>query len=343
MIWVLGDLSVVIRYRRHPPRHPKPNNKGKTCIILKTNDWHTYCLVSRQDDHPGEIMKTIQYCVPFALLFAIACDDTQSTIDVNDEANASRANDEARVASAERAGYLVKTTQVIARVTQNNSLIGNPQSQLNCDEDISISLETLDSECENMPEEGYIATLTNCDMGNGDTFDAELIVSAHGLADSPLFMLGNEISPQIVLTGLPAYFTEIRVETDSGTNIQACGSVSRKIFRQNANYIVTIDTPEGSWATYELRSQTSNHLESYSREHAQLNLIDTSNLGAEIEAMEISSRRSSSAALLPQRGMARISGPESGRLFFRDNLSQNNSVIYRGSSRYSNVVEIPTL
>jgi hypothetical protein len=287
-------------------------------------------------------MKTIQLCTPLFLMFAIACDDMNASIDASDNANTQRAGEEADSSQGVRAGYLVKVARAIEAVNQN-SPASLDHAGLNCETVAISSLEDVDSDCADMPEVGYTVDLANCLMEGGDTFDATMIVSATDIESSPHVLQSSNEDAAVVLRAFGDWRTDLSIDGGSGSYVSACGIITRSPARTILDYTMDIEDAEGASAKYDVLTRKSNQSQRRAVAQTRIDLVEADNLETEIQAMNIWTRQARAGQLLPQSGRADIEGPGINFVMFRRNLSGNSSAQYRSSFRQSDVVEIPTL
>lgn len=286
-------------------------------------------------------MKTIQLCTPLFLMFAIACDDMNASVEVNDNANTQRVDGEEPV-GAKRAGYLVKASNALEAITQNSPLsIGH--EDMNC-ETISVSaLEEVVSDCPEMEDKGFTVDFSNCVFDGGDTFDATLVVSVEDIESSPEFLQTSEPDPAVLLRAYSDWSTDVSIDSNSGASIQSCGILSRNPSESILDYNMEIVGDDEDVASYHVETRNNNGFARRGESQTRIQLLDATNVEAEVIHMDLWTRASRAGQLLPLRAMARIDGADQGRLMFRAGLTENNSVRYRSTFRHFDVVEIPTL
>ena len=301
---------------------------------------------------------TIKFATPLLLTLAFGCNDTQPIDEVGGEAfetENQRADGEPiannRTETTKRAGALIKTQRILELITQAN--VVNPyaaqgeseQALPYCDVSSSPQVEATDSACGGFGEYHQVVQVSNCDFGNGDVLDATLYVS------NP-FINDLESAHQALLD--PAYrelvvhnkewSVDISIQTDSGNEIQACGSVDNGIFRQSADFIVTMPGgEEGGEAQYEIQTTKRTRSLQAQVSRSAVHLITSNSPMAEIHAMDIFGVSTNETGLLPEKGIARIHNVGGHHVSFSPNLSAEGSVYQGAFFRHQSVVDIPAL
>ena len=139
-----------------------------------------------------------------SLILTIACDDADR-VDIDEtQANSARQGLDATPERALRAVQIIKATRAASEVVRHNPL-APAETTLNCDSVVSVDVESLDSSCEVMPDEGYIVTLEGCEMDNGETFDAELVVSTPDIESGDIAAANSVVDPTRVLAVAPMW------------------------------------------------------------------------------------------------------------------------------------------
>jgi hypothetical protein len=287
-------------------------------------------------------MKTIRRCTPLFLMFAMACDDMNASIEVNDEVNSQRSDGDLNTSAGVRAGYLVKATRAVEAIAQNSPEFLENEG-LNCETIETSMVEEIESACADMPEMGYTVELGNCFTDGGDTFDATLIVSAPKPESLPFFTPGGLTAPAVALRGFEDWKTDISIDSGSGANISACGLISRSPVRTILDYSMTIEGADSSSAQYDVLTRMQNGFGRQEASETRLTLVESSHMPGEPHEINIRTRDARLGNLLPHRGVAQIHGMGPSQLHFRRGLSTNSLAQYRSLFSFSDVVEIPTL
>ena len=224
-----------------------------------------------------------------------------------------------------RAVQIIKATRAASEVVRHNPL-APAETTLNCDSVVSVDVESLDSSCEVMPDEGYIVTLEGCEMDNGETFDAELVVSTPDIESGDIAAANSVVDPTRVLAVAPMWMASAQIITDTGTKITTCGTLDRNVFQSHEDYRLTIESTDGAFARYAVAStgRMGNGQVIGRTDRIQL---EASHPAEEVVDLSVRTR-TEQVGTIASGGVAELVQDGGENLYFRPRLTQQERVLW---------------
>jgi len=274
-----------------------------------------------------------------SLILTIACDDAErADIDEN-MAETARQGQEDNTEYAHRAIRTIQSVRAVSQVLRNNPLTPSNESP-NCASVTSYELEELESDCDVMPESGYVVSLTDCEMAGGERFNAELLISTPDIASGDLANVNGAVDPIRVLQVAPDWMVQTEIVTENGITVSSCGYAHRGVLKNGASYTLDIDGQDGSYVSFNVETTSQNRTSQMSGRRDLIELREASHPDREIQRMTVRSNGDSEASLLPSRGVVRFEGQGAERILFRPIATENNRFVWSPNRRVRQQLDV---
>jgi hypothetical protein len=277
-----------------------------------------------------------------SLALSIACDDADRTDVDSTDINSARQSEPTSPALALRAVQLVKATRVTSAVVRNNPL-SPTEAAIDCVSVQASDIEELNSDCDVMPDTGYIVSLQGCELENGETFDAELLISTPDVESGDVNGANGGVDPTLVLAVAPVWMVNTQIQMANGTELSTCGIVDRQPIQTHEEYVMSVETHGQTTATFEVISEGTLGNEGMVGRRDTITRLDTSNPSQEVGRLLVQSRSEYSRYAMPSRGVVELTESGGQRVHFFPRLTQTDRVMWiphRSEMQALNVSEL---
>lgn len=262
-----------------------------------------------------------------SLALSIACDDADRADVDSTDINSARQSETTSPVLALRAVQLVKATRLTSEVVRNNPL-SPTEVALDCESVHASDIEELNSDCDVMPDTGYIVSLQGCELESGEIFDAEVLVSTPDIASGDLAVTNGAVDPTMVLAVAPVWMVNTQIQTEKGTELSTCGTVDRQPIRTHEEYVMSVKTNGQSTATFEVLSEGTIGNGGMVGRRDSITRLDSSNPSQEVGRLLVQSRAEQSRSAMPSRGLVELTESGGQRVHFLPRLTQTDRVMW---------------
>ena len=302
-------------------------------------------------------MKAIQLLAPLALVLTIACDEQTSSTTHTDDQTAENARSErdsgfARISLKSRGGdaaHTMKMKNLISALADENMLspfatrADRPLIFGNCAIVHNPNPTYLQSSCNNLPDHGYLIQISECHMGNGDSFSGRVFVS-HPIFEDVDILSMEEINEVLLDNNNDSYNWEFgtSLTTGEGKRLEACGSIDGDRNSQDNEFEILVTQPDAAPFNFAIeesmiRSEATNIY------HGALQALAGVESERIVQATYVTHQKDG-LELVPARGQVNFEtavGSESIR--YRRQLSTENRVLSIQGERRKSVATVPNL
>lgn len=262
-----------------------------------------------------------------SLALSIACDDADRADVDSTEINSARQSGTTSPVLALRAVQLVKATRLTSEVVRNSPL-SPTEVALDCESVQASDIEELNSDCDVMPDTGYIVSLQGCELDNGETFDAELLISTPDIASGDVLGANGAVDPTKVLAVAPVWMVNTQIQTEIGTELSTCGIVDRQPIRTHEEYVMSVKSNGQMTATFEVFSEGTIGNGGMIGRRDTITRLDSSNPSQDVGRLLVQSRAEESRFSMPSRGVVELSESGGQRVHFLPRLTPTDRVMW---------------
>lgn len=309
-------------------------------------------------------MKAIKICAPLMLILAVACDDNNEVVELDNETNQARWTPQERPLKTvedhvtARAAHLVKAHRAVTQFVRSDIL--NPfvdESAIadllpNCSVEKSTELTDTVSSCDNMATKSFVMDIVDCDFGDGDIYSGSVLVSSSVLdiasdTDGVSPVGTTTLAEQLELTD--TWLLDVQLDSVSGTTIDACGVATTSLRENTSQMMLNISHPthvdadgNPTGAIYEASTEQKIRAHKFNVVKSHIELMDSSAPEYEVGHMRIRGNYDANS-LLPKNGSAAIKGRQISRIHFNSRQFGPDTVAAETTFHGFQLVEVPTL